>query len=380
MPATRTELLARSIDVILQGQAPTGAYLAAPTFPTYRYSWFRDGAFIAEAMSRVGRPDSAEAFYGWCDRIMTDRRAKIADLIARGRRDPSSVPAGEHLHTRYTVDGTETGAEWQDFQLDGYGTWLWSLDRHTRRHRRSRLPFRHGVELTVGYLCTFWDSPCFDWWEENGDGRHPSTLAAVRAGLLAAASWPELESGIRDEAEVVAERIARTVAREGVRDGHLTKSFGTDAVDASLIACLTPFELYAPGDRVAIRTLAEVEEQLAPAGVYRFRTDTYYGGGQWILLAALLGWHHARLGNTARAIALLDWIEARADGDLNLPEQVAAPALFPERIDEWVARWGPVACPLLWSHAMYLTLADELGMVTGFGSDRSGPALSGKGT
>jgi GH15 family glucan-1,4-alpha-glucosidase len=76
----------------------------------------------------------------------------------------------------------------------------------------------------------------------------------------------------------------------------------------------------------------------------------------------------------------LDWIEARADGDLNLPEQVAAPALFPERIDEWVARWGPVACPLLWSHAMYLTLADELGMVTGFGSDRSGPALSGKGT
>jgi hypothetical protein len=29
---------------------------------------------------------------------------------------------------------------------------------------------------------------------------------------------------------------------------------------------------------------------------------------------------------------------------------------------QWLQAWGPVASPLLWSHAMYLTLAPELGV------------------
>ena len=60
------QLCRRSIEVIEAGQASTGAYLASPSFPVYRYSWFRDGAFIADAMSRVGRGDSAERFFAWC--------------------------------------------------------------------------------------------------------------------------------------------------------------------------------------------------------------------------------------------------------------------------------------------------------------------------
>jgi hypothetical protein len=35
--------------VITAGQAPSGAYSAAPTFGPYRdYCWFRDGSFIAK--------------------------------------------------------------------------------------------------------------------------------------------------------------------------------------------------------------------------------------------------------------------------------------------------------------------------------------------
>src|SRR5215217_8118368 len=104
-------LISRSIEVITGGQAATGAYLASPTFPTYQFSWFRDGAFIADAMSRVGRIDSAEAFFGWCDRILTDRREQVLDLVARGERDVEDVALTEHLHTRYTVDGAESGTQ-----------------------------------------------------------------------------------------------------------------------------------------------------------------------------------------------------------------------------------------------------------------------------
>jgi GH15 family glucan-1,4-alpha-glucosidase len=43
-----------------------------------------------------------------------------------------------------------------------------------------------------------------------------------------------------------------------------------------------------------------------------------------------------------------------------LPEQVTDHPLDARFVDEWTERWGPVATPLLWSHAMYITLADEL--------------------
>jgi GH15 family glucan-1,4-alpha-glucosidase len=52
--------------------------------------------------------------------------------------------------------------------------------------------------------------------------------------------------------------------------------------------------------------------------------------------------------------------QANADGDL--PEQVPTHLLNPASRQEWVHRWGVVATPLLWSHGMYLILADELGL------------------
>jgi len=47
-------LAQRSIDIILQNQASSGAYLASPNFPNYRFCWFRDGSFTAYAMDLIG--------------------------------------------------------------------------------------------------------------------------------------------------------------------------------------------------------------------------------------------------------------------------------------------------------------------------------------
>jgi len=32
----------------------------------------------------------------------------------------------------------------------------------------------------------------------------------------------------------------------------------------------------------------------------------------------------------------------------------------PDMVQPWIDKWGPVATPLLWSHAMYLILTDVL--------------------
>lgn len=139
-----------------------------------------------------------------------------------------------------------------------------------------------------------------------------------------------------------------------------------DDVDASLIACFTPFELFPADGDIASATVSAIERRIAHHGVHRYAADTFYGGGEWPLLAALLGWHYARTGRTEEAWRQFAWVVAQADEDGELPEQSTAHLLHPVRHQEWVDRWGPIASPLLWSHAMFLILAAELG-VTGHG-------------
>jgi GH15 family glucan-1,4-alpha-glucosidase len=357
-------LAARSIEVITTNQAPSGAYLASPTFPVYRYSWLRDGAFIADAMSRAGHIASAEAFFGWCAKVVSDRSGRIESLVARGQRG-ESIPPAEFLHTRFTVDGDESDEAWTDFQLDGYGAWLWALDAHRRRHGRTIAPFLDGATLSARYIAAFWDHPSYDWWEEHLHERHGSTQAALFAGLTAAAAWEGVSAGEREAFAATASAIRDTVLGDAGRLGHLAKWLGGTEVDGSLLAAGVPFGLLAPDDPLMRSTVAVIEATLViDGGVYRYLEDTYYGGGQWLLLAAFLGWHHAAVGRTEDAWRELDWIARQATPDGDLPEQVPDHVLVPDFVEVWISRWGPIATPLLWSHAMYLSLALELGAVT----------------
>jgi len=80
------------------------------------------------------------------------------------------------------------------------------------------------------------------------------------------------------------------------------------------------------------------------------------------LLAAFLGWYYLEQGRVGDACAQLSWVVAQAAPNGDLPEQVTGHLLAPESYEEWVERWGPIATPLLWSHAMFVTLAVELGL------------------
>ncbi|TGU42129.1 glycoside hydrolase family 15 protein, partial [Mesorhizobium sp. M00.F.Ca.ET.186.01.1.1] len=75
-----------------------------------------------------------------------------------------------------------------------------------------------------------------------------------------------------------------------------------------------------------------------------------------------LGWYYVRAGKTDRAQEILDWIVAKRAA-AGLPEQVQEHLLAPEQYAAWVERAGQPAVPLLWSHAMFLVLADELGLL-----------------
>ena len=350
------DLYKHSVNLIRTNQSPNGAYVASPTFPTYNYCWFRDGAYIAYAMDLIGHADSARRFYDWAASMVANRAAAIERAIAAA---PNGRPAPKDLlDTRYTLDGAAGTDDWPNFQLDGFGTLLWGMHAHLSRSQ-SPLPadWRPAVGLLARYLAALWQRPCYDCWEEFGDQVHTATLGTIYGGLNAAAQLLDERAYAQ-----IATTIKQGVLIRCVSAGSLVKFAGSTAVDASLIHVATPYRLLAPDDPLMRATVARIETELRRdgGGVHRYADDSYYGGGEWILLSAYLGWHYAEVGQFERARSLLGWIERQATAEGWLPEQVAAHLNHPAMLPSWNERWGTSACPLLWSHAAYLTLLSKL--------------------
>ena len=361
-----SDLYQRSIQIILENQAGSGAYIASPHFPTYHYCWFRDGAFCAHAMDRVGEHASAARFHDWAARAILDRAEVVRRATAAAR--PGCPPAAEdQLHTRYTLEGQDgTREEWPNYQLDGLGTWLWSLNEHLQGKVRAAPPeWLAAARLAGSYLEALWQTPCYDCWEEFPQDIHPYTLASIYGGLQALSRLDGQDrggtlGGLRD-----------FLFQNAVYDGYFVKKVGSYTVDASLLGLAVPYRMVALDDPHYRATLQRIEACLVGGGgVHRYPTDTYYGGGEWLLLAGWLGWVYARGGQPGQAARLLAWMEASADPEGALPEQVPATLNDPNYYQPWLQRWGPIARPLLWSHAKYLILRTELEATSRAQADR----------
>jgi GH15 family glucan-1,4-alpha-glucosidase len=344
-----TDLDRASVEVIRRGQHASGGYVAALGYPTYRYAWVRDGTFAAQAMDAVGEHESAAAFHRFVAGAVERSRPKVEAL---GRTEPAGdgVPPDEVvLHTRFTLEGEEGTEPWSNFQLDGYGFWLSGLAMHLEATGADARPFLPAVDLVSRYLAVLWERPCWSCWEEHPDRRHPTTLAAVAAGLRRAAA-------LLDDGEVasVADGVTRAV-RSMTTLGALARNEHSTEVDGSALLVIGPFGPFGEDDPIPAVTVARIETDLVAdgGGVHRNLSDTFYGGGLWVPLAGALAWWYGP-DLTDRADEVLAWIEGTADVEGNLPEQVPRRLLHPQMEQSWIDRWGPVASPLLWSHAMFL--------------------------
>ncbi len=299
------------------------------------------------ALDRFGEHERAGAFQSWIARVvLSERRA----LAAPSREE------GHYLRARYPLDHPDVPAAndaWANFQLDGPALCVIALEDHLVRTRGDLAPYREAAVAIGRYLEALGDGPCFDPWEERGGDMHGATVAAITGGLHALMSLGFDEFGPGAE-------IARARLRTQCSDGTtLVKLRGSSEVDAAALWSSVPCEAIHAEDPLMHRTVARIRAELHE-GRTRFRGDAYFGGGQWLLLAGLDGWHAVADGEPSRAAEQLAWIEARAEPDGSLPEQVAEGLERPEERDRWVREFGPPASPLLWSHAMYLILRHAL--------------------
>ena len=245
------------------------------------------------------------------------------------------------LPARYTLEGAieqdDPEDPWPNFQIDGYGMWLWSLERHLAGRAADREQVRT-IELTARYLAASWRLPTWSCWEEFQTGEHASTLAAASAGLASAARLLD-DATFADEAD----RVRGQLASRYVTDGYVGLAPGEARVDSSILWLGVPFGVFAVDDPRMGATVEAVKRQLIgpSGGVYRYRGDTYYGGGEWLLLTSSLAWHDAVAGDEASARELRAWVRAQARENGDLPEQVTGSSQVPEMVEPWIERWGP---------------------------------------
>jgi GH15 family glucan-1,4-alpha-glucosidase len=355
MESPMSSLSERSVEIILRNQGSSGAYVASPNFPTYQYCWFRDGSFIAYAMDLAGQAGSAARFHAWAAGAIIARADLVRRAVQKARRG-EPLTGLDILHTRYTLDGQEApGEAWPNFQLDGFGTWLWALGEHARLDGGALPPAcLLAAGLVADYLAALWTQPCYDCWEEFPDKMHAHTLAAIYGGLHAYSRLADTDLAPTLTA------IRRFIFDHLRLDGRFVKYAGSTAVDASLLGLATPYRVVEPGHPIMRATVAQIEADLdCGGGLHRYAADTYYGGGEWVLLTAWLAWYYAELGDVAKAQVALAWVEAQADERGQLPEQVPGNLNDPSFLRPWQARWGAIASPLLWSHAEYLIAAAQ---------------------
>ena len=347
----------RSVESILHHQSENGAIVASPDFAQYKFCWLRDASFISYALDRAGEHDASARYHAWVNAAVAGIAGVIDGVIAKSLLGEELIPL-EMPPARFALDGSTVIDDWPNFQIDGYGTWLWSLGQHLDLTGAGEIPhsLRDSVVRVARYLSTFAFSKCWDVWEENGDAQHTSTLASVYGGLKSAGHLLGDDEYLERAGEV-----QRHLVDKASQNGYFVKSSASSDVDASTLWLASPFGVVDAGDEYFAKTTSMIEDRLTlDGGIRRYPTDVYFGSGAWPVLTASLGWHYVGIGAIDSAERCRAWIASHFDSDARLGEQFGGESRDYEHYHEWVLRWGVPAQDLMWSHAMFVILSLEL--------------------
>jgi len=358
----RRQSIQAAVTAMLACQSENGALVASPDFAQYQYCWLRDSSFAAYALDRCGQHEASERYHRWAAAAIAGIGDRL-DTVTQRRLAGQAVDRAMLPPTRFGLDGSAVADDWPNFQIDGYGTWLWALLEHLSMTGHGALPagLRESVARAAQFVAAFALDPCYDVWEENPDAVHTSTLACIYGGLRAAADMLA-DPGLSERAR----EIQMHVRTGALAAGRFQKSNISREVDASMLWLATPFGLVDGSDPQFVAAVEQIAAQLdLDGGIRRYPSDTFYGGGAWPVLTAWLGWHHAATGDYGAARRRLAWVAGRIDADGRLGEQFGGERRLPEMYRAWVDRWGHPARDLLWSHAMHAVLSTELGTSDG---------------
>lgn len=375
--------------VVASLSVPWGAAKGDDNLGGYHLVWPRDLVETAGGFLAAGDPDEALAILEYLRQVQLASGRWPQNLWLDGRPYWLGVQMDECAFPILLAD-----------LLRRHGHLDTQLDRYLPMIRRA-----------ASYLVAYGPATSQDRWEEDG-GYSPFTLAVEIAALLAAADLLEVAGEasagqhLRETADCWNEQIENwtfagdpdicaaagvqgyyvrignntvtdiATARTGetaIRNQIESKSLlpARDVLSPDALA-LVRFGLRAPDDPRIRDTITAIDHTLKvqlPQGPlwYRYTGDGYgehadggafdgVGKGRaWPLLAGERAHYELAAGNTARAIALLETLEASAGAEGLLPEQSWDAPDIPER-ELFFGRPAGSAMPLVWAHAEHIKL------------------------
>lgn len=300
-----SDLVSRSL-VTLKGLSylPTGGIVAAATTSLpeqlggarnwdYRYCWIRDASLTLSALLKAGYRDEAMAWREWVRRAVAGRPEQLQVMygLAGERRldeyELSWLPGYED--SRPVRVGNAAASQ---LQLDIFGE-LVGILAVTGETEMASADSDDGLGLSfMLHLEAIWQQPDEGLWEIRGEPRcfTHSRIMTWLAFRQAADSPRPVAAHHRTRWAALADRIRKEVLQKGVdsEDGHFVQSFGSRALDASLL--LAPLVGFVEATDPRMRaTVAAIEQRLVRGGLV-MRYDTGDGvdglqGGEGAFLA-----------------------------------------------------------------------------------------------
>lgn len=340
----------RALIVMKQHSAPTGAHIAAPTStsPPYRFSWPRDGSFIALAHLLTGHAPETRAFL---------------DFMARAQKPNGSWAINYHTNGQAFYDFGDRQNE-----HDQVGTIPWMMVEYARRSGDWPWLQQHWptIQKACEYLLRYSDSqtgllgPTRDLWELSTTDTWTYSNAAGYAGFKAGA---EAARRVGDAASAARYEQAAERLKAGIHQylwheqgGYYARGYNLDSrrrdpkVEAANLALVYPFKVFEAQDprmqQMARKILTDLSSP--QGGIRRYTDDRYYDGQPWPVTTEWLAIYYALAGDTERARQLhaVSTRYALSTGSQQLGEQ------FDEQRGIWVS-----ATPLTWSGAKYVLAA-----------------------
>jgi len=374
LPPSVTDIFNRSLLVLRTQIDNRGAIIAANDSDivrfgrdTYSYMWGRDGAFVAAALAKAGHTHLCMKYFDFCASVLSEEG---------------------YLYQHYNPDGS-LASNWHPWihdkkevlpiQEDSTALILWALWIHYESSKDIEFirPFYDKlIKKSADFMVAHRDPetklpiPCYDLWEERY-GLHAYTVAAVIAGLRAAANFAKLfhDTSIAEKYEHVAEQMVEGInrhlyhkglkryARSGYRKG---KGYELDKVIDISLSGLAVLGAVPPKDPRMVETMEAVRQQLwlkTPVeGCARYKGDVYQrpddspediAGNPWFISTLWLGEYFiARAENLQElheALPYLEWCGKNA-----LPSGVLAEQVHP-------VNSAPLSVsPLTWSHSAFV--------------------------
>ncbi|MGB5926496.1 MAG: glycoside hydrolase family 15 protein [Dehalococcoidia bacterium] len=381
LPASILDLYRRSLLTMRVQTDNRGAIIASTDSDIaevlgdiYSYVWGRDGAFTAKALNMANYAEVSHKFFDFCANTITSEGYLLHKYTADGYLAGQWMPwADEEGELQLPIEEDETA-------LVIYSLWHHYHKFHDVESIRPL--YQKLIKNAADFMATYREphmnlpAPSYDLWEERR-GIHSFTVAAVWAGLQAAANFTEMfgEVALTKRYRQAAAEI-KEAAIEYLFDkklGRFLRSVKVDAdgvvepdytIDSSICGPFL-FGMLQATDPLIESTMAVLMDRLwcktEVGGIARYENDRYQQASQdianipgnpWFVCTMWVAQYHVARAQSVDdlkpALQILTWAQHCALHSGVLAEQVHPHNHAPLSVS-----------PLTWSHAAVVIAIHE---------------------